>query len=268
MNIIESIIIITKLSSALEMIGHISTIRLISYTVGTARKRGWRCNIGLRLRRSIGNVYNIIENISPIHFWHHYLCSRVTITCERSAFVAPAPPLSAVARLFARRVVVRRFAHVCAVAHWVRVRGELDFGGFSNVMRSAYPHGMRTCCRREPMHALPRRHTEICGVNSQWLLGLQCWIIGSESDAVAFAAFCKNRPLRRMLCPWCWLIRDALDRWNWELFHDATDLNLQFDTTLHTKSYLLTPGVNKATIYVLDSPPATLRNVDKMKTLN
>lgn len=37
----------------------------------------------------IRNVYNIIESISPIHFWHHYLCSRLTITCERRRSVPP-----------------------------------------------------------------------------------------------------------------------------------------------------------------------------------
>lgn len=120
----------------------------------------------------IRDVYNIIESISPIHFWHHYLCSRLTITCG-SASVAPAPRAARQSRASSLTVWSRSVLRACSALPTSGVRGELAFGGFS--------HGRDASCIRNRNARVSQSGRIV--VKSVDCLGLQCWIVGSDTVA-------------------------------------------------------------------------------------
>lgn len=179
-NIIETIISIRIPRLSRKMMTF--NVTIIFNSSVESRKRSWRCNI--RSSGVIRNVYNIIESISPIHFWHHYLYVRLTITCER---VRRSRPASTKASLFVQSRASSLTVKSCSLTahaplyHKGYNSGNSLLAGFrasraANVMRLAFGHGMRACCRRR-MYVLHRR-SEICDGDNQWSLGLQCWIVG------------------------------------------------------------------------------------------
>lgn len=113
--------------------------------------------------RIIWNVYNIIESISPIHFWHHYLCSQSTHDNLRAVFVAPAPP-RALSRALRRTPLGR--LHSLSPSYWEII----TFGGYSHGRERTWRES--ECARVVNARVSP----------SQWnlwlgTLGLQCWIV-------------------------------------------------------------------------------------------
>lgn len=103
----------------------------------------------------IGNVYNIIENISPIHFWHHYLWWSDDNL--RAAAVRPSLPprgcdgaseRAAVARVLAYRLVVS-VLRACPPPAQGYEENSLLAGFRTDVMRLALAIGMRASCQRD-----------------------------------------------------------------------------------------------------------------------